>query len=77
MSNITELVDQVVAGLTQLRMLFDDPSALTLSECAPDIARLERKKIGLSKGEAYNRIARAKAMFTPPPPPQRPTKTTT
>ena len=43
LSNTTELVDQVVAGLTQLRMLFDDPSALTLSECAPDIARLERK----------------------------------
>ena len=104
MSNITELVDQVVDGLTQLRSLFDDPSALTFPDITPDIARLERamdkkayidasfahacvladagrlvganypdaylmEKLGLSKGEAYNRLARAKAMFAPPPPP--------
>lgn len=41
MSNITELVEQVVDGLTQLRLLFDDPSALTVSECASAIARLK------------------------------------
>ena len=104
MSEIAQVVDQIVAGLSRLRSLFDDPSALTLSECASDIARLERamdkkayvdaafaqvcvdqdagrlvganypdaylmEKLGLSKGEAYNRIARAKAMFAPPPPP--------
>lgn len=105
MSEIGQLVDQIVDGLAQLRMLFDDPSALTFPDIAPDVARLERamdkkafvdaafahacvladagrlvganypdaylmEKLGLSKGEAYNRIARAKAMFTPPPPPE-------
>lgn len=107
MSEIGQLVDQIVDGLAQLRMLFDDPSALTLPDIAPDVARLERamdkkafvdaafahacvladagrlvganypdaylmEKLGLSKGEAYNRIARAKAMFAPPPPPPEP-----
>ena len=105
MSEIAQVVDQIVAGLSRLRSLFDDPSALTLSECGSDIARLERamdkkayvdaafaqvcvdqdagrlvganypdaylmEKLGLSKGEAYNRLARAKAMFAPPPPPE-------
>ena len=103
MSNITELVDRVVDGLTQLRLLMDDPSALPLTAITPDIARLERamdkkayldaafaqacviadagklvganypdayltEKLGISRGEAYNRLARAKAMFAPPPP---------
>ncbi|MBA1834913.1 HNH endonuclease signature motif containing protein [Corynebacterium wankanglinii] len=107
MSNITELVDRVVDGLTQLRLLMDDPSALPLTAITPDIARLERamdkkayldaafaqacviadagklvganypdayltEKLGISRGEAYNRLARAKAMFAPPPPPPEP-----
>lgn len=105
MSNVTELVDKVVDGLTQLRQLLDDPSALPLSTITRDIARLERamdkkayvdaafaqacvladagklvganypdayltEKLGISRGEAYNRLARAKALFDAPPPPE-------
>ena len=105
MSNVTELVDKVVDGLTQLRQLLDDPSALPLATITHDIARLERamdkkayldaafaqacvladagklvganhpdayltEKLGISRGEAYNRIARAKALFDAPPPPE-------
>ena len=107
MSNVTELVDKVVDGLTQLRQLLDDPSALPLATITHDIARLERamdkkayldaafaqacvladagklvganhpdayltEKLGISRGEAYNRIARAKALFDAPPPPPEP-----
>ncbi len=105
MNNVTELVDKVVDGLTQLRQLLDDPSALPLSTITRDIARLERamdkkayvdaafaqacvladagklvganypdayltEKLGISRGEAYNRLARAKALFDAPPPPE-------
>lgn len=105
MSEIAQVVDQIVEGFTKLRSLFDDPSALPFSSIAGDVARLERamdkkayidasfaqacvladagrlvganypdaylmEKLGLSKGEAYNRLARAKTMFTPPPPPE-------
>lgn len=105
MSEIAQVVDQIVEGFTKLRSLFDDPSALPFSSIAGDVARLERamdkkayidasfaqacvladagrlvganypdaylmEKLGISKGEAYNRLARAKAMFTPPPPPE-------
>lgn len=105
MGNVTELVDKVVDGLTQLRQLLDDPSALPLSTITRDIARLERamdkkayvdaafaqacvladagklvganypdayltEKLGISRGEAYNRLARAKALFDAPPPPE-------
>lgn len=105
MSNATELVDKVVDGLTQLRQLLDDPSALPLSTITRDIARLERamdkkayvdaafaqacvladagklvganhpdayltEKLGISRGEAYNRLARAEALFDAPPPPE-------
>ncbi|MDC7108776.1 HNH endonuclease [Corynebacterium afermentans] len=105
MSNATELVDKVVDGLTQLRQLLDDPSALPLSTITRDIARLERAmdkkayvdaafaqacvladagklvganhpdayltdKLGISRGEAYNRLARAEALFDAPPPPE-------
>ena len=105
MNGITELVDQVVDGLSQLRQLLDDPSALPLATITRDIARLERamdkkayvdasfaqacvladagklvganhpdayltEKLGISRGEAYNRIARAKALFDAPPPPE-------
>ena len=105
MNNVTELVDKVVDGLTQLRRLLDDPSALPLSTITRDIARLERamdkkayvdaafaqacvladagklvganypdayltEKLGISRGEAYNRLARAKALFDAPPPPE-------
>ena len=105
MSNVTELVDKVVDGLTQLRQLLDDPSTLPLATITRDIARLERamdkkayvdaafaqacvladagklvganhpdayltEKLGISRGEAYNRIARAKALFDAPPPPE-------
>ena len=105
MSNVTELVDKVVDGLTQLRQLLDDPSALPLSTITRDIARLERamdkkayvdaafaqacvladagklvganhpdayltEKLGISRGEAYNRLARAKALFDAPAPPE-------
>lgn len=107
MSNVTELVDKVVDGLTQLRQLLDDPSALPLATITRDIARLERamdkkayvdaafaqacvladagklvganhpdayltEKLGISRGEAYNRIARAKALFDAPPEPPEP-----
>ena len=34
MSNVTELVDKVVDGLTQLRQLLDDPSASPVSSPA-------------------------------------------
>ena len=106
MNDVTKLVDQVISGLTQLRMLFDDPSSLRLSAIAEDIARLEHamdkkayidaafaqvcaiadagklvganypdtylmEKLGISKGEAYNRLARAKAMFAPVTEPDR------
>ena len=105
MSNVTELVDKVVDGLTQLRLLLDDPSALPLATITHDIARLERamdkkayvdaafaqacvladagklvganypdayltEKLGISRGEAYNRLARAKTLFDAPPPPE-------
>lgn len=105
MSNVTELVDKVVDGLTQLRQLLDDPSALPLATITRDIARLERamdkkayvdasfaqacvladagklvganhpdayltEKLGISRGEAYNRLARAKALFDAPPLPE-------
>ena len=105
MNGIAELVDQVTDGLTQLRQLLDDPSALPLAAITRDIARLERamdkkayvdaafaqacvladagklvganhpdayltEKLGISRGEAYNRIARAKALFDAPPPPE-------
>ncbi|WJY97074.1 HNH endonuclease signature motif containing protein [Corynebacterium fournieri] len=105
MSNVTELVDKVVDGLTQLRLLLDDPSALPLATITHDIARLERamdkkayvdaafaqacvladagklvganypdayltEKLGISRGEAYNRLARAKSLFAPPPEPE-------
>ena len=42
MNGIAELVDQVADGLSQLRQLLDDPSALPLSTITRDIARLER-----------------------------------
>ena len=105
MNGIAELVDQVADGLSQLRQLLDDPSALPLATITRDIARLERamdkkayvdaafaqacvladagklvganhpdayltEKLGISRGEAYNRIARAKALFDAPPPPE-------
>mgnify|MGYP007122721797 FL=1 len=104
MNGIAELVDQVTDGLSQLRQLLDDPSALPLATITRDIARLERamdkkayvdaafaqacvladagklvganhpdayltEKLGISRGEAYNRLARAKALFDAPPPP--------
>ena len=107
MNGIAELVDQVADGLSQLRQLLDDPSALPLATITRDIARLERamdkkayldaafaqacvladagklvganhpdayltEKLGISRGEAYNRIARAKALFDAPPPPPEP-----
>lgn len=105
MNGIAELVDQVADGLSQLRQLLDDPSALPLATITRDIARLERamdkkayvdaafaqacvladagklvganhpdayltEKLGISRGEAYNRLARAKALFDAPPPPE-------
>ena len=105
MNGIAELVDQVADGLSQLRQLLDDPSALPLATITRDIARLERamdkkayvdaafaqacvladagklvganhpdayltEKLGISRGEAYNRLARAKALFDTPPPPE-------
>ena len=105
MNGIAELVDQVTDGLSQLRQLLDDPSALPLATITRDIARLERamdkkayvdaafaqacvladagklvganhpdayltEKLGISRGEAYNRLARAKALFDAPPPPE-------
>ena len=105
MNDVSRLVDQVVDSLTQLRLLFDDPTSLPFPTIARDIARLEQamdkkayvdasfahacvladagklvganypdaylmEKLGISKGEAYNRLARAKAMFAPPPPPE-------
>jgi len=105
MNGIAELVDQVTDGLSQLRQLLDDPSALPLATITLDIARLERamdkkayvdaafaqacvladagklvganhpdayltEKLGISRGEAYNRLARAKALFDAPPPPE-------
>lgn len=105
MNGIAELVDQVANGLSQLRQLLDDPSALPLATITRDIARLERamdkkayldaafaqacvladagklvganhpdayltEKLGISRGEAYNRLARAKALFDAPPPPE-------
>ena len=107
MNGIAELVDQVADGLSQLRQLLDDPSALPLATITRDIARLERamdkkayvdaafaqacvladagklvganhpdayltEKLGISRGEAYNRIARAKALFDAPPEPPEP-----
>ena len=104
MNGIADLVDQVADGLSQLRQLLDDPSALPLATITRDIARLERamdkkayvdaafaqacvladagklvganhpdayltEKLGISRGEAYNRIARAKALFDAPPEP--------
>ena len=107
MNGIAELVDQVADGLSQLRQLLDDPSALPLATITHDIARLERamdkkayldaafaqacvladagklvganhpdayltEKLGISRGEAYNRIARAKALFDAPPEPPEP-----
>lgn len=105
MNGIADLVDQVADGLSQLRQLLDDPSALPLATITRDIARLERamdkkayvdasfaqacvladagklvganhpdayltEKLGISRGEAYNRLARAKALFDAPPPPE-------
>lgn len=105
MNGIAELVDQVADGLSQLRQLLDDPSALPFATITRDIARLERamdkkayvdaafaqacvladagklvganhpdayltEKLGISRGEAYNRLARAKALFDAPPPPE-------
>lgn len=105
MNGIAELVDQVANGLSQLRQLLDDPSALPLATITRDLARLERamdkkayvdaafaqacvladagklvganhpdayltEKLGISRGEAYNRLARAKALFDAPPPPE-------